>query len=160
MEWSTTLEDTVALFEIQRSADFFHFETLGTLLPTGPSSYQFEDIAPFKGSNVYRIKVYSHDRAFDYSNLVTVSFPPKPDINIYPNPADNAFTVFIKEALGGIIEFELFNPAGIRMLSTTWEAMPGEANQQMVIIDHLQNGLYYYRVKNGEQQKAGTLLVK
>lgn len=164
LDWQTTLEDTVASFELQRSTDFFHFETLEVISPEGIShtdtKYEFEDLSPIRGSNIYRVKAISNNRAFVYSNLVTVDFPPKPEVQLFPNPAKESFTIKIKSAESETVEFEVFNPAGIRLLNTTWSAEVGEENKRIILTNYLANGLYYYRLKNGGLEKTGTVLIK
>lgn len=164
LDWQSMLEDTLSSFEVQRSSDFFHFETLAVISPEGisqaTSDYQFEDLSPIRGTNVYRIKAISNSRAFVYSNLETVDFPPKPEIQLYPNPARASFNIKIKETRSETVELEIFNPAGVRLLNTTWTAELGKENQRTILTNYLANGLYYYRVRNGELEKSGTVLIR
>lgn len=164
LDWQTMLEDTLAGFEVQRSADFFHFETLEIIAPSGASStatnYNFEDKLPIHGTNVYRIKAISNNRAFVYSNLVTVDFPPKADVQLYPNPAQTSFTLKIKNTEAESVTFELFNPAGIRLLNTNWTTEIGKENERTILTNTLANGMYYYRIKNGVLEKSGKVLIR
>ena len=164
LNWETLLEDTVATLEVQRSTDFFHFETLAVVTPEQISqaevTYAFVDQSPERGTNVYRIKAISNNRAFVYSNLATVDFPPKPDVQLFPNPAQESFTIKIKSAASETVELELFNPAGIRLLNTTWSASIEEENERIILTNNLANGLYYYRLRNGSLEKSGTVLIR
>ena len=163
LSWQTNFEDNLEKFEIQRSADF-KFETIGEVSATGTSSaaknYNFTDPQPIFGQhNFYRIKAVNKDGVYDYSNKVELIFPPRPAIYIFPNPAQNNFQVAIKEAFANKIDFELYATLGLQVLKTTWDANVGEYFEHSVLVVNLSNGVYYYVVKNGKEERKGSVLI-
>src|SRR5439155_22877020 len=59
-------------------------------------SYQFTDVNPVKGDNMYRIKELDNDGKYTVSTLRSLSFGDiKPYISISPNPATNIVTINI-----------------------------------------------------------------
>ena len=134
LSFQTGTEQQVAVYEIQRGRNFFDFETIGQINPgeTGPDgSYHFNDPSPIIGTNLYRIKAISEDRAFAYSNMINIDFPRTPDLKVFPNPAKDAVYLQLKKALAGKIRFELFDLAGSRLYTTDWTA---EVNKPFEVV--------------------------
>lgn len=160
LEWRTQLEKEVAVFEIQRTTDFFDFQTIGSIPAGKPdASYQFEDTNPREGNNIYRIKARTFDQTYTYSPFVTGVFLATDNLWIFPNPAGDFFTLQIQSASGGPVYLELFTLSGRRLLRTSWETQPKTAFRQNVITQTLNNGAYFYRLINGEDQKVGKIII-
>ena len=100
LEWGSNFENEVASFEIQRSPDFFNFQTTGSLSPVGQSNttqfYDYFDMAPPRGGLVYRIKATTVNGAYAYSNMAATSFPKHGEWNVFPNPAGTFFYYFCR----------------------------------------------------------------
>lgn len=159
LEWETSLEKDTHFFEIERSKNFQHFESLAKLDAAGnPGRYTFVDQAPLKGNNIYRIKAVSKERAFTYSNLASASFPPIGDHSVTPNPASDFIQIKIKDIIGGLVKLELFNAAGIPLLKTNWETTPSETFEKTVLLDRLIPGMYIYRITQGGQEYTGKIV--
>ena len=159
LEWTTQEEKDVIAYEIQRSHDYFHFERLGTIDAKGPGLYQYQDLNPLNGLNLYRIKAISKDRAFVYSNLESVQYPAFPDIYLYPNPATNEFKVSVKKSLDPLVKISIFNPIGQLVFQRSWESVVGVEVEQVVDVQNWQNGVYFYILENGSQSKKGNLMI-
>ncbi|MEL6867622.1 MAG: PKD domain-containing protein [Bacteroidota bacterium] len=157
LSWEITQEEEVEHYEVQRSP---FFETIGVVSASGIGAYAFTDISPLNGDNFYRIKALRSDGVFDYSNSVKISFPPKSDFVIYPNPTSNLFNIEIQKANAETIRLELFDANGKRLIDNEWSSTPGALFQQGIIAQSLSAGIYFYRVKDGEQLHEGTLMVR
>ena len=160
LQWRTQLETEVAVFEIQRTTDFFNFQTIGAI-PAGKSdaSYQFEDVNPLAGNNIYRIKARTIDHAYTYSPFATGVFLTAENLQVFPNPAGDFFTLRIQSANGGPVYLELFTLSGRRLLRTNWDTQPKLEFRQNVSTQTLNNGAYFYRLVNGEEQKVGKIII-
>ena len=163
LRWEVQAEDELIRLEIQRTTDFFHFETIGTVSPAqgaGPEqTYRFTDTDPVYGSNIYRVKVVSDDRAYDYSNLATVTFPDGATVRVWPNPARSKINWRIEEAAAGKVSLELFDARGLPVLRAAWPATPGAPWQQTLPTRQLADGAYYYRLVSGEKETSGRVLI-
>lgn len=160
LKWRTQLEKEVAVFEIQRTIDFFDFQTIGSIPAGKPNaSYQFEDTNPREGNNIYRIKARTFDQTYTYSPFVTGVFLTTDNLGIFPNPAGDFFTLQIQSAGGGLVYLELFTLSGRRLFKTSWETRPKSAFRQNVTTQTLNNGAYFYRLINGEEQKVGKIII-
>jgi hypothetical protein len=122
-------------------------------------SYQFIDNAPLHGVNIYRIKAVEKERAFTYSNLSSVVFPPDPEIRLFPNPSRGTFQVALGAARSELVQFELFNQTGIRIFNATWPSDFGQPLEKTITAGHLSSGVYYYRVVNGARSYAGRIAI-
>lgn len=150
LNWITEYELPGASFEIQRSLNENRFETIGSVQAQGVgSSYTFTDESPLKGKNYYRIKILSPDRIFDYSKILSASFPAPPDIRIFPNPVDDKLNIIFRDMQPGA-SIELSNIMGAIVYSQDW--MDLGANQRLVDLTQLSPGIYICRVQNGEEK--------
>ncbi len=160
LDWETNLEQDATIFEVHRSKDFQHFQVIGEMPAKGMAAqYEFIDTAPSRGNNVYRIKAYSQDRAFTYSNLATATFPPVGDHSVTPNPASDFIQLKIKSLIGSFVKLELFNAAGIPLLQTNWEGTVGEAFEKTILVDRLNAGMYVYRISQGGTEYTGKIII-
>lgn len=95
VQWSTAQEINSKMFIIERSTDGGRtFINIGSVNAKGtsvsPNQYQFTDLAPEKGTSLYRLKMVDLDGKYEYSTIVSVSINDKPAANyysFYPNPA-------------------------------------------------------------------------
>ncbi|OAQ41999.1 hypothetical protein A5893_02440 [Pedobacter psychrophilus] len=94
--WTTATETNNAGFEVQRSIDGIHFETVGSVAPNTNNGnsvdlqrYYFDDKNPFLGTSYYHLSQKDLDGKIDYSQIRAVSFSIKEanKLIIYPNPA-------------------------------------------------------------------------
>ncbi|RMF25277.1 MAG: PKD domain-containing protein, partial [Bacteroidetes bacterium] len=160
LSWSSADESGVRQYLLQRSADGLHFETLRTFPALGvPSTYAFEDRSPLLGSNIYRVKALGPDGAYQYSNWLTLSFPPEPDLRVFPNPVRQTANFHLREAFDERVRIRLFDPQGATLLDRSFEAQPGERFEQSLLLPHLGNGLYFYLLENGAFRKGGSIVV-
>ena len=101
LSWSTTEETNSDRFEIERSLKGKEWTKIGTVASHGESAtlknYNFTDINPVNGQNLYRLKMVDRDATFAYSRIQSVTFEGLgPDLSVYPNPV--AETLFIRES--------------------------------------------------------------
>ena len=162
LQWTADMEDSVRLFEVQRSPDFFSFKVLGAVQAQGgqgPNTYTFIDEAPRRGQNIYRVKAIREDGAYLFSNMANVGYPSSGFIQVYPNPARSFFRAALSEAKAGIVSLELFSNAGVRVYQGAWEAEPGQPFGRKILTQAFPNGAYHYRIINGAQEKVGKLVI-
>ncbi len=100
LKWSTAQESNTSKFIIERTTDAKTFTEIGEVKASGNSvttqSYQFTDINPVKGDDMYRIKEVDNDGKYNMTVLRSLTFGDiKPYISISPNPATNIVTINI-----------------------------------------------------------------
>lgn len=160
INWESNLEKDVASYIVQRSSDFYLFESLGTVAASSENlNYSFVDPSPRLGDNIYRIKAVRENGAYNYSDFLSISYPRPLPVRITPNPADDIMELFVKQAQSDRILFELFSPAGVRIQQIDWPAQIGEATTKTLALSQIPSGAYFYRVKNGQETKVGKLII-
>lgn len=159
LEWTTQLESDIAYYELQRGADFFHFEALTRLSPTAMANYTWLDESPLRGANIYRIKAVTSDGAYAYSNMFNLAYPRPSDVLVFPNPTNYQLTFQLREAQSSSVQLELFHLNGQSLLETTLLATPGESWRYELLVNMLPTGVYAYRLIDGEQSFTGKVRI-
>lgn len=165
LKWEVAAETEVLRYEVQRSADFLYFETLaeveaehGTARPAG---YAIWDEAPLLGDNIYRIKAWHQDGAIAFSELAIIPWPLASNLVFFPNPFQQDLQFKLFKARAEVVELELFDATGRRVLQKQLAAMPKEALEATVPeVKNLPRGLYFYRFENGPEVLTGKLLAR
>jgi hypothetical protein len=96
LEWQTANELNTDHFEIEKSIDGAHFDSLTTVkaIGSGNNTYSIVDAQTQKGDNYYRLKSVNNDGSFAYSNIVLVQVGSDGNVPflVYPNPASKTIT--------------------------------------------------------------------
>ena len=154
LAWQTASEKGVSHFEVERSQDGNTFAKIGTVKAAGNSAdlhkYAWVDVAPFTGSNYYRLKITDVDGKSEYSKVVTLNFDAKSlSAKSYPNPFQHNFSLEVEVEKGtGEVIVELFDLAGKQIYNQKIQALTERLNVD-VPTDDLQAGTYLIRIKNG-----------
>ncbi len=147
--WETTAEINNAGFEIQRSVgNTSTWETIGYVKGSNISSgskYSFNDLAPLKGINAYRLQQVDIDGRKAASRIEVLNFAADAGIiNVYPNPvADNLNLVFNDPKLLNT-QAKISTASGAVIANITLKNL-----RQQVNMSHLAKGLYYISFSNG-----------
>ncbi|OQP60372.1 hypothetical protein A3860_33880 [Niastella vici] len=102
--FTTTEELNNNYFEVLRSNDGVHFETIGKVNGCGNCSagmqYSFDDGHPYAGTSYYRLKQVDNNGGYSLSKIVTVKFSNQTiaDVSMYPNPANGHFLLKIQNS--------------------------------------------------------------
>ena len=88
-------------FEIERSTDGIHFESIATILVDqiqNANQIEFKDLQAPKAKLFYRVKTIDNDAAFTYSDLMSLNNEAKSTVVVYPTilNADNASQITIQ----------------------------------------------------------------
>ncbi len=156
LKWQTASEINNAGFEIERSKDAKHFETIGFVEGKGNTTeltnYQFTDdwrVAPLQ---YYRLRQTDFDGAFEYSNIIAVSIKDDTDktIRLFPNPVQTSFTIENGVGLG-----VLYNGFG-----QVVQQIQIADHQQVVEMSHLTKGIYWLQTFKADGTSQSIQIVK
>ncbi|MEO5943136.1 MAG: LamG-like jellyroll fold domain-containing protein [Ferruginibacter sp.] len=153
LSWETATELNNAGFSIQRSNDGgISWQSIGFVkalnFPTG-SKYSFNDLAPLKGINAYRIKQVDIDGRFSNSNTALLNFSSLPAlVKMYPNPVTDKLTIVFNDSKLLNTKVNIITASG-SVISTT---VLNNYNQALDI-SRIANGLYFVRFSNGTMLK-------
>ncbi|CAG5076380.1 T9SS type A sorting domain-containing protein [Parvicella tangerina] len=166
--WTTASEVNNDYFEVQRSADGEHFETILTVKGAGNSTtvidYMEADLSPLDGISYYRLSQVDFDGTSHYSNVVVVNFDfpsgADPNMDVYPNPAQ-------KEDL----KLSLQNFKGQEILIVVRDIMGAEHFSKVKVIEndneiiaisldqHLPAGTYFVTASSENQLFSKKILI-
>ncbi len=135
LRWTTASELNNDYFRVERSADLQSWETLGTVNGAGnsnaPLTYTLTDDRPENGLTYYRLTQVDFNGDSETFESIAVACQPAGsadnDMTVYPNPADDRFTVRIRMSHtvnGAVLEFTDMN--GKRMLNRNVNLTEGE----------------------------------
>jgi PKD repeat protein len=147
--WSTAQEINSDYFNVERSTDGIHFETVGKVDAAGYSnstlSYQFSDTrVPWQfGTIYYRLQSVDKDNKTAYSRTIPVKIAAHQMFSITPNPASTYFTI-VGEHLKEVM---LMDNAGRKVFSKRLVSQ----TDYRIELSNLAKGMYLVTVvdKNG-----------
>lgn len=165
LQWTTASERNSDKFIVEKSRDLENWLPVSEHAAAGNSTqeigYEAIDPAPFGGISYYRLIQKDLDGASRTYDPVSVSCEENGDmIQVYPNPAEGAFTaeisssrsvsgaeVFLADATGKIIDVRSIN------------LLEG-VNQVLFDTDHLAKGAYIVHVASESNFKPVKLIVR
>lgn len=158
LAWQTTQEDKHHYFELERSADGRNFSALTRMDAQGgfsylPFDYNYQDAAPIKGANFYRLKMVATNGSVKYSSVVKVMFGKGGrSLLVSPSPAVNDITV--SAASNGYTQLTITNMAGSMVLQQRMAT-----NNQKVDVSKLAPGQYTIRLSGTAEPLTEKLLI-
>lgn len=93
--WNTTNELNTAFFEVERSIDGIHFNTIKTIAGKNngaSNAYTFTDVNPVSGTAYYRLKITDKDGTVKFSKVVVINNSIQDKLVVYPNPVATSLT--------------------------------------------------------------------
>ncbi|MDF2456199.1 MAG: hypothetical protein K0R51_2192 [Cytophagaceae bacterium] len=148
LTWKTAMEKNNDYFDIQRSSDGVHFESIGTQKGAGNSNrvidYSYFD-ANVSGTRVYyRLVQHDFDGASESSHVIVVNFDQSlgSPIAVAPNPFSSSFTLTkFRDEAATVAVYDVYG----RLLESK-VTIEGEAVLQLG--ESLANGSYILRYQN------------
>lgn len=125
LSWKTASEYNNDYFEIQRSKDAEHWESIGHVKGAGNthtfSSYSFVDENAYKGFSYYRLMQVDFDKKYRYSLIATIKIDTtvvekNGDISVYPNPTKDELWIKMENETKEV-EMQIYNFAGQNMFN-------------------------------------------
>lgn len=166
LNWVTENEINADRFEIERSPDGTHFEKIGTVASkynnsTYAGNYDFDDAAPVKGMNFYRLKQFDKDGTFKYSNIVPVVFNSSivKQVRISPNPVTSNLNIRLTITENANILCKIYDAEGREMRSLTANVVSGN-NIIATDVSGLANGNYIVVLISNNERIAETKFIK
>jgi len=140
LQWQTANEVNTDYFEVDKSTDGKHFDSLTTVkaIGSGDNSYATVDAYPQTGTNYYRLKLVNKDGSFTYSNIVSIQVGSNGNTPfvVCPNPTSRQLIVNYVAANNAIIS--IYNLTGQKVLSIPTNGQP----KTTIDVSNLANGTY------------------
>jgi Developmentally Regulated MAPK Interacting Protein. len=159
LKWGTVWEQDTKHFEIWRSSDGVHFETLVATVPAKGSSnntvnYTAIDQAPLNGKNYYRVKQVDLDGDASYSNIAVIDITlPVTLTAVYPNPAKATLTLEYITDKAGTVNVAIIDGKGAVVQRTQFNAQAGR-NIRSLQVAALAKGIYALQITDSEKTET------
>lgn len=155
LSWST-VEQSVKLYEVERSADSLHFEKIGTRNAqklTTVNQYSFEDRVT-DAKVFYRLRIVNDNDKWDYSNTIAVTNHYHEENFIFPSViTDKVIRCFIPSSFDLL---EIFSMSGALMHKQDIRALPGSIE---IPVATLAPGVYMVRIIRGSDRRMQRIII-
>jgi hypothetical protein len=164
INWTTVNEESMRLFEIEKSNDGRIFKKVAGIIPqnTSAASYEWLDATPVANINYYRIKAISLNGESEYSQVLMVQTGKRATgFTLYPNPVKgNRVALQFTNMKQGQYQLEVFTNVGQRILSRQIAHQGGSSAEELSFDLPLPKGTYRVSLvdKNGERQNQVLLI--
>lgn len=153
LTWQTASEKNNNVFNIERSSDALHFETIYSINGAGNSNtshnYTYIDHDDFDGITYYRLTQVDFDGTISQSKIISVSHfcdnKTQAEITIYPNPSYDDASITIKLIEQSIVSFCVYNSIGQLMTSVSPSNYEPGLEKIDFGVNNLAKGIYYIK---------------
>ena len=153
LQWTTTNEMNVRGFDIERSFDGSHFETIGFVKAQNgqKGSYSYHDKLDAENKKVYyRLKMKDLDGRFEYSDIRSILFKGANHWALRQNPVSENILIDFQLSQNTEVHFLLAHATGEVIKS--FSRRIGDGNElEAIDVSDLPQGLYQLRVSGGEE---------
>lgn len=147
LKWITGSETSNKYFNIERSYDAKHFESIGNLKAAGNSmqklTYNFTDERPLRGTSYYRLGQVDFDGSSTYSSIIETEDCKNKvdgDFQIFPNPSNAILNVNIRNVSSGC-RLLIYNCIGEIIIE---QALENEMNA--IDVSKFNEGIYFIKI--------------
>jgi uncharacterized repeat protein (TIGR01451 family) len=159
--WTTSIEENLKQFEVQRSANGVDFTTIGIAAP-GQTSYLFTDKEPLTGYNYYRLRSVDRDGSFSYSTIVLVNV--RNDVSVisslYPNPGNGSITLKLQGSINGNVLVQVLDQQGRQLITRQFGVQHTSEFKTPIVLNGLSKGSYVLRIIVDDKIYLHKLLIQ
>jgi len=149
LNWQTATEINNKGFQIQRSTDGFHWNTIGFVNGNINSSiqqnYQFIDATPLAGQSFYRLAQLDVDNNAIFSPVVSIKFLLAGFYFITNNPGHGLYKLNIDAPGADKISFAVIDVNGRKIMSK----IINSSGTQTIDISNYSSGIYLLQIQKG-----------
>ncbi len=169
LNWTTTTEINNDHFNVERSVDGVHFESIQQISGAGNSSanlnYSFTDKSPVTGTLYYRLKQTDYDGVYRYSEIKTVRFPDEnyngiSMENFGPNPFEKNFWLNYQLREKALVTFQLTTQTGQLVHTEGINANEGINRYEFTDESNLTPGIYILTILYNDKKLTQKLIKK
>jgi hypothetical protein len=164
LEWSTSNENKLNDYELERSIDGNSFSKITGIVAKNKnnSSYAYQDnLRGLENFPVifYRIKIIKIDKSYFYSNTVSINLGLEPSLVITGNPVTGNRIVFtFNSAIQQSSEAILLDANGRLLTRQKYVVQPGVNNLSLENLGSLSHGIYFVEFITPTKKFTGKVL--
>jgi hypothetical protein len=166
LAWKTGNESDLGHYEVEKSRDGQHFETIAIVFPWEDSNhpdYTWTDKRAATGLNYYRLKMIDKSGPVTYSNMLTFSVgeKPIPNIVVAPNLITNQIRMQFNDQISNTYKIELRNAAGCLFAEKSAKVTRFGQTEYLIRTATMTPGVYFltFFEKNNKSLTAYKVIV-
>jgi hypothetical protein len=165
LNWTTTTEENLTGFGIERSTDGINWTLIGFVNAnendhSGNTDYIFNDLQAIKGKSYYRLKIADTAPASRFSETRWVSIRDlAAEVSITPNPAKTTATVYITSEMNADAVFILHDMQGRTVRTEKHQLFAGGNSVDLNDLDQLPDGTYIVQIITGQDIITRKLVI-
>ncbi|MEL6652317.1 MAG: T9SS type A sorting domain-containing protein, partial [Bacteroidota bacterium] len=158
--WETTWEQNNEGFSVERLDEKGTFTAIGYREAIGngnqSGNYQFTDVAPYDGLNIYRLRQIDQNGEFQYSDRVRVSFSRADQLRIGPNPFQDELEIYLHSPGREYARLQIFSLSGQLVWEGNWQFE--DEIRKRISLAHLSQGTYTYQLRLSNSRYQGKVI--
>ncbi|HEV7781717.1 MAG TPA: GEVED domain-containing protein [Chitinophagaceae bacterium] len=157
LTWTTSDENNLSGFDIERSTDGINWSPIGFVNAKGNGSgvttdYLYNDVHALKGKSYYRLKLKDQSPSFQYSEIRNITIRDyAAEVSITPNPAKTTATVYINSDVNADAVIVFHDMQGRKLRTTKHRLFTGGNSLVLNNLDQLPDGTYIVQIITGQE---------
>jgi trimeric autotransporter adhesin len=165
VKWATAQEVNNKLFLVEKSVNGgVSFNTIGTVNAIGNSSivsnYNFTDLSPQQGVNLYRLKQMDLDGKFTYSKVVAISLSQTKTnyYSLYPTITNQLTTINTTSSVQKRVIVSIYNEASSLVQNGIY--IVDKNHPATIDVNNLKAGIYFVKINDGNEIVTRKLIIQ
>jgi len=161
--WSVENNETVALFEVQKSFDGKEFKAAALVFTSekkGTEDYMFYETLPVFEKVMYRLKITGKTNEVSYSRIL--SFQNKvatnSNLKLIGNPVNDQLTLNYMASADKMIDIRIYDMTGRVIVSNKATSYKGENMINLPLASNTRPGMYTVEVSNGTDIQSKKII--
>ncbi len=164
LRWATASERDNDFFEVLRSSDDKHFESIGTIQGAGNATstnyYSFVDNSPESGINYYKLRIVDFDGVEEFSAIESVNrVSIESSIVCIPNPAKDKVNLIFNFPEDDFYTISIFDMMGKEVYQTKTYFEKG-TNSHMIKTGELPSNVYNVQIITNNHVHSSRLVIE
>jgi hypothetical protein len=152
VSWTTTSEQNVSHFVVERSDNGIHFYSIGQLPARNSGNlenYSLDDVKVIHGTAWYRLRSVDLDTRESISKIVSITIQNDDQgLVLMNNPVKDKIMLRAGSDLMGKFEYKLYSPAG-QQVQQGMLNIQNSSTQEITLQSQLPSGTYMLHITNG-----------
>ncbi len=158
LHWTVTQEQDLDRYELQRSTDGVHYQTVKTVTPFNSPierTYNCDDpVNPVNAEYYYRLKIIDQDGTYEYSAIVFIRVVVKNTFSVIGSPFRDFVTLQYTVANYQPVSIRYFNSAGAFVRKEDYNLTAGTGIYTLWGLANYPAGMYFLKIESGGQSQT------
>jgi hypothetical protein len=158
LEWTVAQELNLLNYELERSNDGIHYQTVTKITPRNSqaqTTYNYNDaVSTANAEYYYRLKINNDNGTYSYSAVIFIRVVSKNKFAVIGNPFSDYILLQYTLAKDQKIKADLFNSTGALLRKEVYAATAGNGSYTINGLGNYPPGVYLLKIESGNQQQT------